>query len=231
MSTSADSILAEVYRILQDTVEGRHVVKEDAIQQAYNRQVSLVASDLGLAPAWDVDAISVVAGTSDYSLPSSVEYGSVLRLRYVSDLRQLRRVSMERILTLRDGGLPAGRAYEYCLVPKDDGGVAVWLSTEPSDDETIEALVSSVPSAWSPDDATAPTVPFSRGAVRALELLIAAAVGVTLDEERMVALSLNPASFADWRTEAMRLIAQEKLKLIRLKRAGGATVLADWEDS
>lgn len=227
MSTTGPLVVNEVWRILQDT-ELEHVVKEDGIRQAVVRQGALVAKLIGVGETWVSAAITTATATRDYTLSTASEYAAVLALRYASDKRTLGKVSYDTIVRAQSGDQAAsGRQYRYALSPDAAMGIVVSFPGYPSAVEAIDARVSLVPTTWPQGAGTPPTIPFSTTAVRAVELLTAAAIFDTLGDDKLTQLDLNPKVAASWRAEGMRLAKEEQLTIIRLKRAQGVDLSYD----
>lgn len=232
MSTNGNAVVEQVRRILNDPDNGRPVVDTDPIRQAVVRQVALVAKELGVGAIWVPSILTLVPGTIDYTFPTSftdkdgnahsaVEIQTVVDLVYQRDRLPIPRRAYDEIQALRAVTVTQGRAVMACILPDPTGGLKVYLSSNPLTSEALDAFVTIVPTTWNVSDATPPTIPFSQTASRALELLVAAAVGITLGPEKLTALALNEDTFAAWKAEAMELIRQERLTVIRLKRARG----------
>lgn len=229
MAGDGRSVIAEVRRIMQDTDDTADpIIQEDTIRQNVNRQVAIVVGQLGLASAWITNAIALATNQLDYAFPGTAEYLQVLEVIYHTDQLPLRRISREEMQSGRAvAANSTGRQVGYALAPSTTQGVTLGLPGYPIRVEALDILVSLVPATWpiGPDDP--PTIPFSERTLRALELLVAASIGMTLAVDRLTALDLNPKVFADWRAEAQELLHQERLTIIRLKRAKG-TLNFEW---
>lgn len=222
MAGAGNTVVTAARSLVGDTNEARPVIPQDVFRRAVNRQVALVAKKLGLGPAWDDAAITLSTTEFDYTLPTTVEYNQVIALQYTSDRRQLDKRSPEEIRELKSGtGISAGRSYLYAMDFDPSGRAVVMLPTLPGRVETLDAYVSTMPAQWAAGPGTPPSIPFSETALRALELLVAAAVVKPLGADKMTALDLSPKSSTDWLDEAMELLREERLTVIRMKRARG----------
>lgn len=222
MAGAGNTVVTAARALVGDNNAARPVIAQDDFRRAVNRQVAFVAKKLGLGPAWDDDAITLSLTEFDYTLPTSVDYNQVIALQYSSDRRQLDKRSPEEIRELRSGtGSASGRSYLYAMDRDSSGRAVVMLPYLPSHVETLDAYVSTMPSQWESGPGTPPSIPFSETALRALEMLVAAAVVKPLGSDKMTALDLSPKSADDWISEAMELIREERLTVIRMKRARG----------
>jgi hypothetical protein len=221
---SGDLVRAEIYTLLGITNTADPMIPLDTARQGINRTVALVAKELGLGPAWITSAISLTTALRDYTLPGTVEYEQVLQMIYSTDKQPLRKVPLDEILAARGGsGSSSGRQFAYALTPTSTQTVTVSFAYLPNAAETIDVLATTMPVPWPKGSAAAPTIPFSTTALRSLELLGACDLGGSLGPDKMNALDLNPKTFDGWRATAMELIRQERLTIIRLKRANGPT--------
>jgi hypothetical protein len=227
MSATAQDVLNNVRVELKDEDDGRPVVSDDLIRRKIDDRVVYVADTLALHPEWVSSAIALVAGTDAYELSTANEYGEVKELRYASTtlgLPGLVKVTRERMSELREvTTIPTQRPTYYSLEPQPDQHMRVVFDSKPATGENVDALVSIVPVAWGTGDDAAPTMPFSRRALRALELLVTADVGVTLNAEQLTQLKMNPASFARCERDAMKLLAKEWIAVSALRLSHGRT--------
>ena len=227
MSTDGAKVVTEVRRIMGDPDDGRPQIDTDQIAQAVVRQVGLIASEVGLGATWVPSIITLVPGTIDYDFPttigsaSDVEYQTIIDLVYQRDRLPLPRRSYDEIQALRAVVVTQGRPVMCCLLPDATQKLRMYLSSNPQVAENLDAFVTLVPTTWNVTDATPPTIPFSERCSRALELRVAAVVGKTLGDEVLTALTLNASTFDAWMAEAAEMIRQERLTVIRLKRARG----------
>jgi hypothetical protein len=221
MSTTGPEVVAEVWRILQDTGP-RRVVAEDTIRRATIESVAEVASLVGLGTTWVATAFTTSLSLRDYTLSNASEYQQVLDLKYASDNQPLLQLSREDILIGRSGaGHSVGRQYGYALTQAVDGTVNVEFEGYPNLVEAVSALVSVVPVTWPVGSAAAPTIPFSTKASRGLELLTAAALFPAMGEDKRTSLDLPPEAGQSWRARGLALVHEAALDVIRLKRAQG----------
>jgi hypothetical protein len=221
---SGDLVRAEVYGLLGITSGASTIVTPDTVRRAINRQVAVIAKNIGLGPAWISPAFTTTLVDLDYVFPSGsgVEYEQVLQLVYAADDWPLVKVSMDEITSARAGSTQShGRQYEYALDVSAAQVVGIHFSRLPNAVEVVKAYVSTMPVPWPAGSAAPPTIPFSTTALRALELLSAEEIGRTLGEDRINALDLNPRAFDSWHVLAVELMGQEELSVIRLKRARG----------
>jgi len=222
MAGAGNTVVTAARALVGDNNAARPVIAQDDFRRAVNRQVAFVAKKLGLGPAWDEDAITLTTADYDYTLPTSVEYNQVIALAYASDRRPLDKRSPEEIRELRSGTVSAhGRSYLYAMDFDSSGRAVVMLPYLPNHAETLDAYVSTMPAQWAAGPGTPPSIPFSETALRALELLVAAAVVKPLGSDKMTALDLSAKAADDWISEAMELLREERLTVIRMKRARG----------
>ena len=228
MSTDGPTVVTNVRAILREDQTGRPVFETAELRMAINRHVALVAKELGLGTSWDTSMVTLVTGTTDYTLPGASEYERVVALKYTSDGVPLDIVSLAEILAAREGATAQGRPYRCCLRPTDTQTVVLMTDSNPTEGEDIDGLISLVPDRWDASDATAPTIPFSEAAARVLELRVAESVVETAGAEKRNALAISDSAPAKWRKEADSLLHQEQLTIIRFKRARTPQWLARW---
>lgn len=224
MAGTGPEVVAEVRRIMRDRAADP-VVPEDDIRQAVNRCVSLMAAKLGVGTAWVSPALTLTTLTRDYALPTTdgIEYQSLLELVYTSDRQPLVKVDREIVDACRVGeSVSHGRSLVYSVTLSPTQEVEVNLPYLPQSAETVDALVSVVPATWPIGPATAPAIPFSQRALRALELFVAHRVFKSASDDTVVQLDLSPKSADEWFAEAEALQREEALTVIRFKRARGA---------
>jgi hypothetical protein len=229
MSTTGPQVVLNVQALLQESSPDDPVVPVDIYPPIINRMVSMLAGPehLNIGSAWVSPILTLVAGTDEYELQTGVEYEQVLSLCYATDRVPLRKESLDTVSLLWTGTTKAqGRPRFMCLRPEPDQHIKVMVWPCPTAGEAVNGLVTLAPTPWV-STATAPSIPFSARATMALELLVASAIGKTLGTDKATALGLNPACFDGWKAEALELVRQERLSVIRLKRSYGANN-CDW---
>jgi len=199
------------------------VIEQDVYRRAGNRQAALIARKLGLGHAWINPAASLTTAAMDFTLPSTVTYGQVLSLVYANGERPLTKIARDVVIDRRGfSGSSPSRLYEYALDKDATGRVVVMFERAPGAAEDLKAYVSTMPEQWEEGSATPPTIAFSEMALRALELMIAADVAVPLGSDIVTALNIDKsACVKDYRQQAMALLSEEELAVIRLKRSRG----------
>ncbi len=220
MSTTGPEVVSNVRTIIHDTVEDDPVVDNETLRDAVNRQVSMVAQELGMNPYWINSAFTTNATDYDYQLPTGVEYHQVLNLVYDYDKYPLSQASREEVLVMRAGIMGTnGRQFIYALDARPDGSVYVMFGGKPGTTEAVNVYVSAMPAVWPAGPDTPPTIYFSQAAARALELRVAADVVSSLGPADMVALAINPQSPNQWLDMARSIIRQERIRIAGFKRA------------
>lgn len=222
MSTDGRAVVTNARGILGDPDVGHPTFTNDQMRLAVNRQVALIASDLGLGSAWQVAAVSLAPGTIDYTLPGSSEYAQVLEIVYTSDRMPLPIRSVSEVQLLRSGSLGQGRPGICALRPTSTQTVVLMTDTDPTASETLDLLTTLVPSSWDASDASPPTIPFSQKAALALELRVAASVASAAGPEKRNAVGLGQNDVRGWLADAAELVRQERNQIINLKRSRGA---------
>lgn len=219
MSSTADVVIAEARKSIGDRNAARSIVDRDVYRQACNRQVGLVAKEIGVNPFWATHAILTTTSDYDIEFSAASEYERVLDLVYASDKRPLRKVSKDEIFNDRASSATThGRPYKFALDVDNQGRVVVMFGVLPTAGEYIDAYLTTMPEDWD-GVTTPPTIPFASSAVNALTLLVCVDVVSSLGEDKMVALDLSPKAVASWRDMAMELIRLERATIIRMKRA------------
>lgn len=222
--------LAEVRRVLKDPETGNQVIADDVIRQALSRSVILACGYMALGTAKVTDLITLVPGQHTYELSAGTPYDMIGELRLTSDNQEIFRKSREYVENLRQGDtVGTGRPQVHYLDPQQDGSTDVVMWPTPAAAETVTGWVNLEPQSWATDGEG--VIPFSQRALRGVELLAAAAVADSSDDEVLSALGLPAKSSQGWRAEAMEMFRIEKLKVIQKKRAAGPRSplwLYDW---
>jgi len=224
MAASATVVRDNVYTLLGVTNPSgsASIVSPDQVRGAINRQVALVASHVGLGPAWVTGAIVTTLTDLDYTLANTVEYHQVIELVYAADRQPLRKISKDDLLSARAGAVnSSGRPLEYALDVNAAQEVIVMFPVKFSRVESIDAYASTEPADWPAGSGTPPTVPFSRKALRATEYFAAADLANAMGEDRLTALDLKPGAIEGWIAQGRELERQAGLDIIRIKRARG----------
>jgi hypothetical protein len=230
LSTTTKAVLDEARRILRDPDNGRPVIASDTIRQAIDRCVPEVADSCALERT-RADIITTVAGTATYTFGSASpqpEYTCIdcLTLKGASPAA-VEKLSPERLYAIKNlSNTGSGRPQYWCAEPQSDQTVRITFWPTPDAVETVEAVYNSIPEAWGTGAGTPPTVPFSRRAVRALELKVAATVAAALNAEDLNALKLNANVVGLWQLDAAELLRLERLAVSRLRVEHGPTNVA-----
>lgn len=222
MAGTSQTVADNVRRIIRDPDNGRPVVATDTIKQSTDRQVPQVADACTIHPALVASLLTLVAGTATYTL-SSGEYDYLADLYLASDRMPLLKVSREEMDRLRVGGSSSGRPQCYSIFPQDDQTVDVTFWPTPASGEVVSGYVTALPDAWGTGATTAPTIPFSQRALRAVELRVAASVVMPLNSEALNALKLDKGAARLWLDEAANLEQRERVLVARLRNTHGQT--------
>lgn len=236
MSTDGAKVVEQVRRMFGDPDTGRPNISTDVIQQAVVRWVAFCAAEVGMGALWLTPAVTLQPGKIDYVLnrtvgsDTGVEFQTLVDLIYHRDRLPIPRRAYDEIQALRAVVVTQGRPVMCCVMPDEDQNLTVMMSSNPQVAESLDALVTVVPETWVPSYGAAPKIPFGAKGCRALELLVAAAVGRTLGAETLTAMAINEGTFNAWFAEAVGseyprqlggLLGQARLEVIRLKRAHG----------
>lgn len=223
MSTNGPAVVTRMRAILREDQTGRPVYETEELREAINRHAQLLAMELGLGSQWVTTITTLVAGTQDYTLPSTYEYLSIRHLKYADTGEELFVRSLEEIMAARQGtGGPAtGRPQRCALRPTEASTVVLMTDTDPDASYALDALVSYAPDTWDAADATAPTYYLSEAGARILELRACASVVETSGTEKRNALAISDNAPKLWNTEAAKLASLEISRIISMKRSRG----------
>lgn len=222
---TADAIVTAARVRLHDST-ATYAIADTELIAHYDDQAQLLAGSdpdfgLGLGHAWDTDAVTLDASNWDYELPTAADIEKVLAVRFVTDRVTIGKVSKAVLESLRQGDEKAtGRPTVCALWPAADWHVQIGFYPQPAQAEVVEADLSLMPVIYTGAQ-SAPTVPFSAAARQALVLMIAAAAANAAGEETVRQLNLDKNSIAGWLATAKRLVADERGRIIRLKRTNG----------
>lgn len=223
MSTTADVELANVRRKFVDPDTGKPVIGDDAIREALDRSLLEVVDGCSLQPTWATPAFTTVAGTDTYTL-SAGEYEFIDLLRFSSDKLVIdRKVTREQMARLRSNNTTRAKPDRFSLEPQADQTLKVGLFPTPDAVYGIDALIAALPSEWGTGAGTPPTIPFSRRAVAAHELLASAKLLAAMGGEQVVSLGIDKGALVRWERDAAELMRKEHLAVSRLRMSYGRT--------
>ena len=220
MSVARSVLTLNVRELLRDLDPGARVVPSERIWRALEATAQAWGVDVWQGPAWVTGAITVVAGTSDYTLPGSVEYAQVLELRRQSDGHLLSRRTQEQMELLREN---------TSNTPSPPTDFALWeLTTQvvnvrvyPTGANVLDLLRSLIPGALSSDAAT---VPFNAPLARGLERFVAAEIAAS----QMARLQISEEAIKGWYDSAARALQKEKERVSAMKSVPHMALMEGW---
>lgn len=191
--------------MLDDTNLGDAKFESRQITRAMEQAMHAYAELWGMGEAWVTGAVTLVTGTGDYALPSSVQYSNVRALYRNRDGYEMVKMTFSEIQALREGtSAPTGEPAAWAPWEDTSQGVNIRLDVNPTstyNGNTLNMLRAQVPGSLSTDSTA---IPFSSGGLRALEKRVAGELG----ENTL------------WLQQAEEAAEHERVRLYRLKHTG-----------
>lgn len=194
--------------LIHDTLTGNLAVSDERLNQMIDSANLQVGNVLGYSDTWLTSAVTLVAGTTEYSFTAG-EYQTLTILRRASDKRMLRKQTMRDLEALRDGAATdtRGSVTDYALYETTGQLIKLRVYPTPSAADTLDAFVSTTVTALSADS---DAIPHSRGGVQALEYMVAAECVGSMTPEDLMDRHLSPATAAIYAKRSADLLAMEK---------------------
>lgn len=224
MASTAGAALANVRALLNEQVGSRFTRTNEQVRKVMSNQMQMVAAESYGGMTKQVTACTLVAGTDTYTVAPSASaiIDSIVALVRVSDKSVLRKVPLDSMLTWKQAsGTSTGKPEVYTLYEDDSQVVKVMLFPTPGEADTLDAWYTDLPSELTSDSSTIPLGPFG---VKALELLTAAELSLSMTEEEMAANRLTAAMPAKWKADGERMLRLEQARTARVAHSGGGVL-------
>lgn len=219
MSETRAVVREEIRLMLGDTSSSDSSFSNEQINRAIQRHMRLIGNEVLQGQAWVTSAITTVAGTSDYTFPSGVEYAQILTLKLQPYNAVLRPVTLEWIELSRQGTtLGQGVPYTYAIWEDTSQTVNLRLWPVPNAVYTIDLERSIIPAALTAETST---LPFSENLITALEYRVAGELLAHADDNVMKQLGIGPMLIQSYQQTADRAMRKERERLSRLYSVPG----------
>lgn len=204
--------------LLKDTGMSNPALHDFEIENYIRASADRLGNTLMLAEAWTNNAITLVAGTSDYTLSSSFEYASIVALRLDSQGWLLKRRSLDEVEFAREGPTETrGDPDEFYLWEDSSNLVNVRVFPTPWQSDTIDVFRSVLPTATTTE---ATVLPFSAPMLRVVEREAALNGLLSMPQQDRDRLRINVEVAPQWKDEIEKGIRMEQQRLWRLRRQG-----------
>jgi hypothetical protein len=223
MSASMSETIAtasyNVRRALNDDNPSRYSIDSTTLSYLIVTKAQELAAECGTAHTWVTTAFTLTVNSlTDYTLPTSVEYGTVELMRIPATGQTMQGVSMPVINAMREGlitGARGGGDPRYYCIYEDEPAAAsvtavkVRINTVPNVARDIDVYRSRIPSSTYTD---ATVLPFHELLCRAIERAVAmeclARMTVQQRAERMLGEDLPGV----WGRDILEDIRREKYR-------------------
>lgn len=224
MSSTAGDAIKNVRALLNDQVGSRYVRTNEQVRTVMSTQLQLMAADTYDGLSKQTTACTLVPGTDTYTVDPSttrVLY-SVVALIRASDLFPLRKVPFDAMLEMKRSTQAAtGKPDRYCIYEDDTQVVKVVLYPTPGTADTLTAWYMDLPDNLTSDSSV---IPYGTFGVRALELLTAAEIALSMTEDDLAACKLSPAISQKWQADGKKMLDLERERTARLAQSGSGVV-------
>lgn len=229
MSKTLLALRDDIRTRLNDTNPADYCFSSDRLDRMVETHLQTIGQELFGAQVWALSAVTLVAGTTDYTLPA-LEYGQFLILKRHSDGYPMTKTTAVDIYRVRhNAGTGGGKPSAYAILEGDLGARTLLLDVAPTEADSIDILRSVEDSDLTPADTDVIDLP--RVALRALELFVAAEALGTATEEQLGKLVLDRGVARMWSALAQKAVAGEKERqaIDRIATNGMAGVSDVWQ--
>ena len=205
-------------RLLTDDMDPNdYALDSDRLNTVIESRMHLMAQEVGLGASWVTGAVTLVASTWQYTLPTSVQYERITAVQFAAQNWLLDRVTPTEMLALHDGaGTTSGDPTHYALFEDTSQQINLWVFPIPNAAGTLNALRAQVPAALSTD---ATNIPFGSPLLRALEKGAAVDAVLLMDEEARTERKATLDAAGKWDKEIARAIKLERVRIANLRRS------------
>lgn len=217
MAETVSVVRRRIRLTIDDMNPNDTAIDSERMNNLMQNRMHFMAQEVGLGPSWVTGAVSVVVGTYQYTLPTSIQYERVTAVQLNSQEWQLERVTHSEFLALRDGsGDVQGPPTHFTLFEDTTQQVNLWLFPTPIVTDTLNVMRAQVPAALS---AEGTSIPFSSPLMAAFEKAVAIDAVLLMDaeerERRKAVLDVIPT----WNQEVRRAIRLERVRIGNLRRS------------
>lgn len=217
MSETLAACRQNVRLMLDDLKLGDVAIGSLRLDDIIYRESMLIAGQLYGGVTVSAGAISVSAGTDDYSLGASSQHNSLADPIWDATGQPLVKVTMDDMDVLRRGAsVPTGTPTYYALWEDDSTNVmTIRLAPRPVASGTLTLRRSVLPSAFTSDSST---IGMSDLALRGLEWRCAASAVASVGDDALAKLGIKPQIVGYWNGKADDALKAEQARLGLAKR-------------
>lgn len=204
-------------RVLIDDLDPAvYGTSNERLHEIVKHEAQRIARRVGLGEAWVSAAISLDTTSRDFQLPASVQYANVQHLILDSRNWPLRKVPMETMNGHYMGFTPftsiKGIPYRYAMWEDTTSTVNIRIFPVSVASDSITIFTRNQQAVLSAD---ADLIPFSHDLLRTLEKSVAVKMWKSSTPDHR---KVSPEFVADLESEVEEGMAQERVRLIRMKR-------------
>lgn len=229
MSKTLVALRDDIRTRLNDTNPGDFCFSNDRVDRVVETQLQSIGQDLYGSQVWALSAVTLVVGTTDYTLPAA-EYDAFIVIKRHSDGYLLAKTTAVDIYRMRQGaGSGGGKPSAYAILEGDLGARTLLLDIAPLEADSIDILRSVEDADLTPTDAD--VIDLTRSGLRALELYSAAELLGTATDEQLTKLVIDRGVARMWGALASKLVKGEveRQAIDRVAANGMAGVSDVWQ--
>jgi hypothetical protein len=209
---------------IRDVASAHRAFNTMELNEIIQANLRTVAGDIPLGEKWVLAAngITVTAGSDTASLPSGVEYDTVLALRRTADgqaLTKRTREEMEKMFWQSGTATTNGSAEptDFCLIEDETQTVGVRFQSAAATTTTLDLCRRVMPTDLTADSGA---VPFATLAIEALIDLSAMEALAKMTDAVLAERNLNPQVGTIWAARAAKNIKNETERLHKQRGVG-----------
>ena len=202
--------------LIGDLDSNNYAVSNERLHEIIKNKAQMISREVGLGPSWSAAAVALTQGTRDYTLGAGVEYSSIRHLILDSRNWIMSRVPLDTINAYYQGFVPFSNAvgipYVYAMWESSSQTINLRIFPTPASGDSISIFTSV---SGTPLSADGSTIPFSNDLLMALEKAVAVAAWKSMPADRK---TVSPEFIQELEMDSARGIADERIRLIRLRR-------------
>lgn len=217
MSETYSVFSGRVRNLLKDVDPSAYVVPEETLIEMTANQMQLIGNDVNPGTHWLASPISIVPGTEDYALSTSLQYTQVIEVRRGSDKYPLLKRTVSELSQAWIGAAtPRGpQVFEYALWEDDASQVNIRVRPVPSAADTLEIFLSDLPPAIT---SASTAIPFSGPLLAAMAKQVAGECIMAMTQDQLDRLHLTSGLGQLYLSQANEAKDVEDVRIRRLKR-------------
>jgi hypothetical protein len=218
LSATRLQVVTNVRSLIDDENPSRYAISSSRINRIVDMETQRAAQVVGLGPTWSAGAVTLVAGTSDYTL-SGYLLDRILEVRMSYQNRILGKLTPLEMASIKQGPTESQGYPRYYSVYETAGSGSYIMTVDPvptaaeiGSGLTLDLFVTETASTLASDSGV---IYFSDQLLRDLEKSIAAHCVVTMTDDELAERKLSRESAALWSSQADDGYRMERHRLIR----------------